>query len=136
MTLHKSLASAIALAVLIPGAALAHHGVVRTPAVVGQGGARDQDGWSSYDAEKTLTVTGPLTDVAWRNPHGEAKIKYAGKTWAVILAPVARMEARGLTEAMITNGKPVKLEGYPRKDGVAEMRIERVTADGKTVELR
>src|SRR6478735_12107000 len=72
MTLHKSLASAIALAVLIPGAALAHHG------------------WSSYDAEKTLTVTGPLTDVAWRNPHGEAKISYAGKTWAVVLAPVAR----------------------------------------------
>ena len=64
MTLHKSLASAVALAVLIPGAALAHHG------------------WSSYDAEKTLTVTGPLTDVAWRNPHGEAKIKYDGKTWA------------------------------------------------------
>jgi hypothetical protein len=118
MTLHKSLASAVALAVLIPGAALAHHG------------------WSSYDAEKTLTVTGPLTDIAWRNPHGEAKIKYDGKTWAVVLAPVARMEARGLTQAMISNGKPVKLVGYPRKDGVAEMRIERVTVDGKTVELR
>jgi hypothetical protein len=99
MTLHKSLASAVALAVLIPGAALAHHG------------------WSSYDAEKTLTVTGPLTDIAWRNPHGEAKIKYDGKTWAVVLAPVT-------------------LVGYPRKDGVAEMRIERVTVDGKTVELR
>jgi hypothetical protein len=46
------------------------------------------------------------------------------------------MEARGLTQAMISNGKPVKLVGYPRKDGVAEMRIERVTVDGKTVELR
>ena len=118
MTLHKSLAGALALAVLIPGAALAHHG------------------WSSYDADKTLTVTGPLTDVAWRNPHGEAKIKHAGKTWAVVLAPVARMEARGLTQAMISGGKPVTLVGYPRKDGVSEMRIERITVDGKTVELR
>lgn len=118
MTLHKSLAGALALAVLIPGWTLAHHG------------------WSSYDAEKTLTVTGPLTDVAWRNPHGEAKIGYAGKTWTVVLAPVARMEARGLTQAMISSGKPVKLVGYPRKDGVTEMRIERITVDGKTVELR
>jgi hypothetical protein len=59
MTLHKSLAGAVALAILIPGAALAHHG------------------WSSYDAEKTLTVTGPLTDVAWRNPawRGEDQIR-------------------------------------------------------------
>jgi hypothetical protein len=118
MTLHKSLAGALALAVLIPGASLAHHG------------------WSSYDTEKTLTVTGALTDVAWRNPHGEAKIAHAGTTWAVVLAPVARMEARGLTQAMISGGKPVKLVGYPRKDGVAEMRIERITVDGKTVELR
>jgi hypothetical protein len=118
MTLHKSLTAAVALAILVPGAALAHHG------------------WSSYDAEKTLTVTGPLTDVAWRNPHGEARIKYAGKTWTVVLAPVARMEARGLTQAMLATGKPVKLVGYPRKDGVTEMRIERITVDGKTVELR
>jgi hypothetical protein len=28
------------------------------------------------------------------------------------------------------------LEGYPRRDGSHEMRIERITAGGKTVELR
>jgi len=118
MMSHKSLIAATAAAFLIPGAALAHHG------------------WSSYDAANTVKVTAPLTSVAWRNPHGEAKVVYKGKTWAVILAPVARMEARGLTEAMIGGGKPVTIEGYPRKDGVAEMRIERVTVNGKTVELR
>ncbi|MGR4865133.1 DUF6152 family protein [Caulobacter sp. LARHSG274] len=114
----KSLIAAAAAVVLLPGAALAHHG------------------WSSYDATKTVKVTAPLSDIAWRNPHGEAKLDYAGKTWTVVLAPVARMEARGLTQAMIAGGKPVTLEGYPRKDGVAEMRIERITVDGKTVELR
>ena len=46
------------------------------------------------------------------------------------------MEARGLTPAMIAPGKPVTLVGYPRLDGTAEMRIERITAGGKTVELR
>lgn len=109
------LAAALMLA---PVAALAHHG------------------WSSYDAAKTIKVTAPLTDVKWGNPHGTAKVKYDGKTWDVVLAPVARMEARGLTEAMLTAGKPVTLEGYPRTDGATEMRIERVIADGKTVELR
>ena len=58
------------------------------------------------------------------------------RTWTVVLAPVSRMESRGLTEAMLASGKPVTLEGYPRRDGTPEMRIERVTAQGKTVELR
>ncbi len=53
-----------------------------------------------------------------------------------MLAPVARMEARGLTSAMIDKGQTVTLTGYARKDGTAEMRIERIQAGGKTVELR
>lgn len=108
----------LAAALSIPGAAAAHHG------------------WSSYDAAKVLKITAPLTNVSWGNPHGGAKVAYQGKTWDVVLAPVARMEARGLTREMLTNGKPVTLEGYPRKDGTPEMRIERVTVAGKTVELR
>lgn len=108
-----------ALALLTVGApAAAHHG------------------WSSYDASKTIELTAALSDVRWGNPHGTAKVAYQGKTWDVILAPVARMETRGLTEAMLAPGKKVTLVGYPRSDGTAEMRIERVIAGGKTVELR
>lgn len=115
----RTLAAAVAtFALLAPAASFAHHG------------------WSSYDAEKTIRVTAPLSDVQWRNPHGTAKVAYQGKTWDVILAPVARMEARGLTPAMLGPRKPVTLEGNPRRDGAPEMRIERVTAGGKTVELR
>lgn len=110
--------AALVVALALPAAALAHHG------------------WSAYDAEKTIKVTAPVTEVTWGHPHGGAKVRYQGKVWDVVLAPVTRMEARGLSQAMLTAGKPVTLEGYPRKDGVAEMRIERVTVDGKTVELR
>lgn len=117
--MFRPIAVAAAIAVLtVPAVAFAHHG------------------WSSYDAEKAIKITAPVSDVTWGNPHGGAKVRYQGKVWDVVLAPVARMEARGLSQAMLTSGKPVTLEGYPRKDGVAEMRIERVTADGKTVELR
>lgn len=104
--------------VSLPAVALAHHG------------------WSSYDAEKTLTITAPLTALSWSNPHGSAKIVWQKRTWDVVLAPVARMEARGLTPEMLAQGKPVTLVGYPRKDGTPEMRIERVIAGGKTIELR
>jgi len=116
--MYRNLALAVVAGVLVPAVALAHHG------------------WSSYDAEKLIKVTAPLTDVAWRNPHGTAKVVYQKKTWDVILAPVARMEDRGLTPQMLGPGKAVTLEGYPRRDGTPEMRIERIVAGGKTVELR
>ena len=115
MLTRLTLAATLALA---PVAALAHHG------------------WSSYDAEKTLRITVPLTSVSWSNPHGTATAQWQKRNWTIVLAPVARMEARGLTRDMLAPGKPVTLVGYPRKDGTAEMRIERVIIDGKTVELR
>lgn len=117
--MHKHLVPLAMVATLAaPATALAHHG------------------WSSYDAAKVIKITAPLSEVSWGNPHGAAKVRYRGKVWDVILAPTARMEARGLTKAMLTTGKPVTIEGYPRKDGAAEMRIERVTVNGAVVELR
>ena len=108
----------ILAAAAFPSAALAHHG------------------WSSYDSERPLRLEGHFTTVAWSNPHGTATLKWQGREWRVILAPVSRMEARGLTSAMIAPGKHIGLVGYPRKDGTREMRIERIIAEGKTVELR
>ncbi len=108
----------VSLALLLPASALAHHG------------------WGSYDANKTLKITGRLDDVQWRSPHGMAKIAYQGRTWDVVLAPTARMQARGLTIAMLAPGTQVALEGYGLSNGGPEMRIERITVAGKTVELR
>jgi hypothetical protein len=115
--MSKRLLLALLLAAA-PAGALAHHG------------------WSSYDADKMITHKATLIDVNWGNPHGTAKVQYQGKVWDVILAPVSRMEARGLTQAMVGPKQAVTLVGYPRKDGTAEMRIERVIVGDKTVELR
>jgi hypothetical protein len=108
----------IPAAVMLSSAAFAHHG------------------WSSYDASKTLTIDTTLTDLSWGNPHGQAKTRYKGKTWDVILAPVSRMESRGLTKEMVAPKKKIRLVGYARSDGTPEMRIERVIVGGKTIELR
>lgn len=113
----RNLLTAAAI-VAIPVAAAAHHG------------------WSSYDETKVIKHRAALSDVRWGNPHGSAKVRYKGATWDVILAPVARMEARGLTQAMVGPKSQVVIEGYPRRDGSREMRIERVIVGNKTVELR
>lgn len=109
---------AVLLPLLFSASAWAHHG------------------WSSYDAEKTIKVEVPLVEVHYRNPHAEVEVDYEGKRWQVILAPTSRMERRGLPKDSLTTGKVVTLEGYPRKDGTPEMRIERITVDGKVIELR
>ncbi len=111
-------------------------GLIAAALLAAAGPAAAHHGWSSYDAAKTVEVTAELTDVSWGNPHGSAKVAYQGRTWDVVLAPVARMEARGLTRPMLAPGTKVTLVGYPRSDGTPEMRIERVIAGGKTVELR
>lgn len=108
--------AALAAALVVPAAALAHHG------------------WSSYDTGKVINISVRLQDVRWGNPHGSATAVYNKQKWHVVLAPVSRMEARGLTREML--GKPVRLIGYPRSDGTREMRIERVVAAGKPIELR
>ena len=102
----------------LPAAALTHHG------------------WSSYDEGRLIKHRASLTELRWANPHGSAKVRYNRASWDVILAPVSRMEARGLTREMVAPGRTIVLEGYPRRDGTREMRIERVTAGGRTVELR
>lgn len=107
------------LAFSVPGgAALAHHG------------------WSSYDNAKTLTLSTKVVESRWGSPHGSLVIAVEGKRWDVVLAPVARMEARGLAREDIAVGKTVTVVGYPRRDGTAEIRAERVIVGAKTVELR
>ena len=93
-------------------------------------------GWSSYDSNKILKIEAPLAEVRYRNPHAEVAIQYQGIRWEVILAPISRMEARGVSEQALTVGKVVTIEGYPRQDGTHEIRAERITVDGKTAELR
>lgn len=113
-----------AAAVLVASAALAVAGV-----------AHAHHGWSSYETE-LLTVEAPVKTSNWGNPHGSITLDRGGKTWTIVLAPVSRMEARGLTPADIKPGARVKVEAYAIKDGTPEMRAERITAGGKTVELR
>lgn len=95
-------------------------------------------GWSSYDEKKPLTINGTIAESAYTNPHGSIKLRAddGGKVWDVVLAPVGRMQTRGLTEAMLTPGTKAMVLGYPHRKVDTEMRAENITIDKKKVELR
>ena len=93
-------------------------------------------GWSEYDATKALTFTGKVVESGYEHPHGHIRLETPGKTWLVILAPPSRMENRGLPAADIAKGRTVTVVGSANREKKEEMRAERITAGGKTVELR
>jgi len=115
------MARRLALTLLLlgmPAAVLAHHG------------------WGSYDASKPITVVGPIQTSKYENPHVLLSVKAPDKVWNVVLAPTSRMLNRGALQEMVAVGKTVTAVGYASTAEKDEMRAERITVDGKTVEMR
>jgi hypothetical protein len=92
-------------------------------------------GWSGYETN-TTQLSGTIEVSSYENPHGTARLKTEDKTWQVILAPVSRMETRGLTRDMLKPGTTASVEGYKHLKEAEELRAERITIAGKTIELR
>lgn len=93
-------------------------------------------GWSSYDSSKEMTLDGVIKESGYEHPHGHISLEVPGKTWTVTLAPPSRMQNRGLPSSMLVTGTKARVVGYPSRNEPNEMRAERITVDGKTVELR
>src|SRR5437867_8688977 len=93
-------------------------------------------GWSGYDATKEMTLTGTIKESGYEHPHGHIRLEVPGKVWLVVLAPPTRMERRGLPAAMLKVGGTATVVGYPHRTQADEMRAERITLAGQTVELR
>jgi hypothetical protein len=103
---------------------------------VGAGAGHAHHGWSGYDSSQTLNLTGKIARSGYEHPHGFVRLETPGKTWLVVLAPPSRMERRGLPAADLKPGTTVTVVGYPNRTDPEEMRAERITVNGKTVELR
>jgi hypothetical protein len=93
-------------------------------------------GWSEYDADHPLQLSGTIQEAGYVQPHGWVRLKSGDKTWVVVLAPPGRMESRGLSKDMLTVGGKASVYGYPHRTKADEMRAERITIAGKTTELR
>lgn len=108
----------LAALALLPAGAIAHHG------------------WSEYDSTKLLNLGGRIIESGYEHPHGYIRLETPGRTWLCVLAPPSRMEARGLSKDLLAPGASATLEGYANRGKPEEMRAERITVGGKTVELR
>lgn len=104
--------------------------------VVGGASLVAHHGWTGYDEQKPLTLTGTVKAVAITNPHGYVDLVTKDKTWHVVLAPPARMEARGLKPDMIKPGTTVTVMGYAHREITTELRAENITVADKKTELR
>jgi len=108
----------LSLLAVVPAAALAHHG------------------WSEYDSSKLLKLSGKILESGYEHPHGTIRLETPGKVWLCVLAPPSRMEARGLPKDSLKTGVGATVEGYANRSKAEEMRAERITLNGKTIELR
>jgi hypothetical protein len=111
-------AAGLALIALLAAPASAHHG------------------WSEYDSTRPLKLAGKILESGYEHPHGHIVLEVPGKKWNVVLAPPSRMEFRGLSKQMLAAGAQAAVEGYANRDRPDELRAERITIQGKTIELR
>jgi len=93
-------------------------------------------GWGSYDSASLLTLSAPILEANYQFPHSDLVLEVEGKRWHVILAPPSRMERRGIVADELVAGTEVTVEGYPSTAEPGELRAERITLNGRTVELR
>jgi hypothetical protein len=93
-------------------------------------------GWSGYDEKRNLELEGVIRASTYEQPHGTVKLEVEKKTWHVVLAPPTRMKSRGLEREMLKPGSEATVVGYPHKKNKLELRAERITVAGKTIELR
>jgi len=116
------LSSIIALGLMVPAAALAHHGS------------------AIYDESKALVFdNAKVTDWLWANPHCllEFDVKDdKGNTvhWTAEVSNPPDMIARGWSRKMFKQGDEVKLWIIAAKNGEPIGRIARVATGGKTFE--
>lgn len=115
---------------------LLFYGLLAGFALASTGAALAHHGWGSYDSTKALTLDGTVGKVVPDNPHAELMLKASDKTWQIILSPPSRMANRGKAITEIKVGDKIVAVGYASKNRDSELRAERITHNGTTVELR
>ncbi|MFW5454183.1 DUF6152 family protein [Thioalkalivibrio sulfidiphilus] len=93
-------------------------------------------GWSAYDNQNELTLTGTVVSAMFEWPHAEVVIDTGEQQWRVVLAPPTRTRTRGLLPERVTPGVEVTVVGYPHRQIEDELRAERIIVGDEAIELR
>jgi hypothetical protein len=117
----KALSLAAIGAVAFVAPALAHHS------------------FAMFDAEKTMTLNGTVTEFEWSNPHSWIRVLVPDQTgkplqWAIEMNAPAQLTQRGWNPTIIKPGDKITLTMHPLKDGARGGQFVTATlADGKTL---
>jgi hypothetical protein len=118
----RTILLALTGAMLVPGAALAHHSFA-----------------AFFDPSKIVTITGTVIQFSFTNPHGMIvlNVKESGgstKEWRVETnAPVVLMR-RGWSRDVLKPGETITVDGWPSRDGRAWLRLRSAKrADGAPI---
>jgi hypothetical protein len=110
---------------LVAGSLFAHHGRGAT-----------------YDGDKEITLTGTVTELAWRNPHVAIYMDVKGKdgkvtNWAFESSNVSTMSREGWSRNILKPGQEISVTFNPSRAG-APIGIVRTVklADGKEIRSR
>jgi hypothetical protein len=121
--LVRIVAAALAGAVLMAGAAQAHHSFA-----------------VFFNADKDVVpITGAVTEFHFTNPHGIIKLTVPGKggptqEWKVETNSPSILLRRGWTKDSLKLGETVTIMGWPSRDGTNYMRLRNaLRADGTPI---
>ena len=91
---------------------------------------------------EVVTVTGPVEEFHFTNPHGIIKIIVPGngkadQSWNIETNSPSILIRRGWTKDIIKVGEVIKVQGWPARDGSNYMRLrDAARADGAPIGTR
>jgi hypothetical protein len=98
-----------------------------------------------FDLDKTITLEGTVTEVAWGNPHtiflcdaNEPGVENSPvRNWTLEAPSPSVLVSKGMKPDTIKVGDKIGLTGNPRKDGKAVLLVQTVTdATGKKYAIK
>jgi hypothetical protein len=94
---------------------------------------------AEFDTDRTVTLTGAITEMKWTNPHAWLYIdvkdeKGQVQKWAIEFATPNQLYRRGWTREDLPNGATVTVSGYPSRDKAPRISSTDVKLpDGRTL---
>ena len=92
-----------------------------------------------FQTDKTIAVTGVVTEFQFKNPHGLIKLTVThadGSTeqWAAETNSPSILVRRGWSKTSIAAGEKITIEGWPARNGSRYLRLQKATrANGELI---
>lgn len=105
---------------------------------LGAGAAQAHHSGSMFDATRTVTIKGTVTEFRWASPHAWIYLKVPGPggtvDYAAELSSINIIARRGWSKASLAPGEKVELSAHPMRDGTASgLLLTLKLPDGKVL---